>query len=679
MKSPYSCRHLLGLALLSLSAWSVAPAQTNVTPPYFNVVDYGAHRDGSASSTDAFRDAIAAAKKMGGGTVYVPEGTYVTGPIEMVSNLTLYIDAGATLRFPAMTLPFTKGRQQGIEALTPVPLIGGHDLENVAVIGRGTLTSNNADWMKLHNRAMRSVSDAGSANGPNWEHLLEALDANKPVSDEEYKAAAAELRPSFIRFMNCKNVRIDGLHIVGSPMWTIHLLYTENALVENLVEEVFPGVHADGIVVDSSRFVRIANDYIDAGDDGIVLKSGKDADGLRVNRPTENVTITNCTVHHAQGAVSIGSETSGSVRNVVASNITVRDTENGIHIKSRRGRGGVVEDIRFDNWTMENVGAAISISDAGYQMEGEPPDPGEGPVTNRTPVFRNIAISNMTVNGSQSLIDVEGIAEMPISNLRISNVIGTGRAGMRARYTDGMQISDVRLDPEAGPPFQVRDSTNLEMDQLSAQHPIADTPFLRLQATPNAIVRDSEAPAGMSAFLSIPPEEQNSVVLQGDFMGSAPAAVSPSARASWPAPKARTRELCLVLFDEGSENSAILNSQAKICLDIIAQTLQRSASARIALIGNTGTPQDASERSLEQERKDATARATSSRDYLVQQKGIGPSRVQVYVGTLKNDGPEDIDQSEAEMVAGRTVKNNVETVLIPAGLTLSNAGLAPIR
>src|ERR1700692_6148 len=125
-----------------------------------------------------------------------------------------------------------------------------------------------------------------------------------------------------------------------------------------------------GFVANSSRYVRISDNYIDTGDDGIVLKAGKDADGLRVNRATENVTITNCTVHHAHGAVVIGSETAGSIRNVVASNITAAGTEVGIRIKSRRGRGGVVEDIRFDNWTMENVGEGIVVTSY-YIMGGE--------------------------------------------------------------------------------------------------------------------------------------------------------------------------------------------------------------------------------------------------------------------------------------------------------------------
>ena len=583
------------------------------------------------------------------------------------------------MRFPATPLPFTRGRQQGIETLTPVPLIGGHDLDNVAVIGRGTLTSNNQDWMALHNRALRSVSDVGSANGQNWERLLLDLSAHKPISEDEYKAAASELRPSFIRFKDSKNILIDGLHFVGSPMWTIHLLYSENAVVENLVIETFPGVHADGVVVDSSRFVKLLNDYIDTGDDGIVLKSGKDADGLRVNRPTENVTIANCTVHHAQGAVVIGSETSGSVRNVVASNFTVKDAVNGIHIKSRRGRGGVVENISFNNWTMENVGAAITVSDAGYQMEGEPPDPGEGPVTKQTPVFRNIAISNIIVDGAHSLVTLEGIPEMPISGLRMSNVIGKGRTGLRARYTDDLEISDVQLTPETGPAFAVRDSTNLELNHVSMPKPIADTPVIRLEATPGAVVRDSDAYSGTRTFISTPPDELKNVLLQGNETGNARTPVGASAKADWPVAPPVTKELCLVQFPRDPHSLTSVDNQSRICLDIIAQALERSPNSSIALIGYTAASPDASQGAGALDRQYATERATNSRDYLVHEKSIDPSRVHIYVGAMQTEGPEDIDKIEAEMVAGRTVDGNVETVIVPAGAAMNSNGLTAIK
>jgi len=508
---------VLFLFTFLFSARAQLPA--NAHGPVFNILDYGAHKDGSANAAPAFRAAIAAAQKAGGGTVFVPAGDYVSGPIEMVSNLTLYFDAGAIVKFPAVMLPFTPGRQQGVETLTPVPLIGGHDLENVAVMGRGVLMSSNAAWMKLHGRQQSTGSDPGSANGPHWESLLNNLNAGKPISQQEYRQVAAELRPSFIRFMNSRNILIDGLRFIGSPMWTVHLLYSENATVQNLVIETYPGVHTDGIVVDSSRFVRIANDYIDTGDDGIVIKSGKDADGLRVNRPSEDIAITNCTVHHAHGAVTIGSETSGSVRNVVASNITAVDTVNGARIKSRRGRGGVVEDIRFDNWTMRNVGEAIVVTNY-YLMEGETRT-AEQPVSKTTPIFRNIAMSHMTIDGAKTLIDVEGLPEMPIQGLRISDVIGTGKVGLKAEYTDGLELHDVQLNPAAGAAFTVAHSSNLELDDVTTRNPLPHTPVIRLKDTAGAVVRNCRAFPGTGVFLSTEKGELSKIVLQGNALANA--------------------------------------------------------------------------------------------------------------------------------------------------------------
>jgi len=485
----------------------------------FNVLDYGAHNDGSTNSAEAFRSAIQVAKAMGGGTVYVPAGNYVTGPIELVSDLVLHIDAGATLRFPAAKLPFTKGRQQGVECLTPVPLIGGHDLHNVTITGRGLLTTDNAEWMKLMPRNKGSGDDPGSANGPNWEHLLQDLEVKSPAPDEDYQKAAPELRPSFIRFMDSTNVMVEGVHFVGSSMWTVHLLYTDNAVVQNVIIETYPGVHTDGIAVDSSRNVRIANCYIDTGDDGIVLKSGKDADGRRVNRPTENVSIVNCTVHHAHGAVTLGSEISGGIRNVVADNITCKETAMGVRIKSRRGRGGIVENVRFNNWTMEDVGEAINVT-SDYMMEGEVKTAPES-VSERTPVFRNIAISGMTIKRAKLAIDVVGLPEMPVSGLWISDVIASARSGMRGSFTEAMELHHVQVNADTGPALLVQDSRELELDGVATRQPLADSPVVRLERCPGAIVRNSRAFDGTDTFLSVEPGELKDVVLEGNELGSA--------------------------------------------------------------------------------------------------------------------------------------------------------------
>ncbi|MGD0017482.1 MAG: glycosyl hydrolase family 28 protein, partial [Verrucomicrobiia bacterium] len=410
---------------------------------------------------------------------------------------------------------------------TPVPLIGGHDLHNVTITGRGMLTTDNAEWMKIMPRSRRSGDDPGSANGPNWQRLLQELEVKTPAADEFYEKAAPELRPSFVRTMNSTNVLIEGVHFVGSSMWTIHLLYTDNAVVRDVIIETYPGVHTDGIAVDSSRNVRISDCYIDTGDDGIVIKSGKDADGRRVNKPTENVSISNCTVHHAHGAVSLGSEIAGGIRNLVADNITCDGTQMGVRIKSRRGRGGFVEDVRFNNWTMENVGQAINVTSY-YMMEGEVRISAQ-PVSEKTPVFRNIAISGMTINHARVAINVEGLPEMPIMGLRISDVIASAKTGMKASNTQALELRNVQVNADEGPAFLVQDSKELELDGVSTRKPLAETPVIRLDRCPVAIVRDCRVFAGTDTFISVGPGELQNLILEGNVLGSVKKAMEETA------------------------------------------------------------------------------------------------------------------------------------------------------
>ncbi len=493
--------------------------------PYFNIVDYGAQPNASSSATDAFRKAIQAAHAAGGGTVYVPAGKYISGPIELFSNITLDIGAGATIDFPVAPLPFVKGRYLGVEALVPAPLIGGTDVQNVTVTGRGTLvTGDYAAWGKAYG-APPARDASGNANGPLWQALLEKLEAHEPVSETEYKAAAAELRPSFICFTHAKNVLVENIRLEGGPMFIVHLLYSENATVRNVIVDSYPGPHTNGIVADSSRFVRIFNDYIDTGDDGIVIKSGKDADGLRVNQPSEDIVIANCTVHHAHGAVVLGSETSGGIRNVVAGNITAVDTENGIRIKSRRGRGGVVEDVRFDNWTMENVGIGIDV-DSYYVMGGEGATQPE-PVSQRTPAFRNIAISNVTITGAKKAVaEIRGLPEMPITSLWFSGITGSGATGITAKNTGDLELHKVSVNPQKGAPFNIEDSANLELDDVTSSKPLAGEPVIRLSRSPGALLRNSRAYPGTGIFLSTEPGELKTIQLEGNLFSQAATATA---------------------------------------------------------------------------------------------------------------------------------------------------------
>jgi polygalacturonase len=472
-------------------------------PGFFNVLDFGARNDGSARSTDAIRKAIKACSAAGGGTVYFPAGTYVTGHIELASNLTLFIDAGATLRFHAdlAEYPFVKGRFEDIEGITPAPLIGGENLENVTITGRGTLTTDHAAWIKLMDKP--EARDM-------WENIQERLEKGLKVPEADYRKAAYALRPNFIRPMNCKNVLIEGIHIVHSSMWVIHILYCDQVVVRNVTIETYNDRNGDGIDVDSSRNVRISDCYLDTGDDSIVIKSGRDADGRRVNRPTENVTITNCVTFHGHGSVVIGSETAGSVRNVVASNIVSSGTQRGIRIKSGRGRGGVVENIRFDNWVIEDAEDAINVTNYYTKVPQEP-------VSARTPIFRNIAINHVTVNRCNVAVNIEGLPEMPINGLRLTDVIASARNGLRAYDTVGLELHDVQINPEEGPAFLIKDSKDLELSSVACRRPNAGAPVIRLDNCPGAIIRGSKEWGGTAAFVSVGPGQAKTINLEGGY------------------------------------------------------------------------------------------------------------------------------------------------------------------
>jgi len=330
------------------------------------------------------------------------------------------------------------------------------------------------------------------------------------------EAGAKTLRTDFIRPVESKNVRIEGIHIVGSPMWTIHPLYCENVTIRDVVVETFPGANTDGVDVDSCRHVRISDSYFDTGDDAICLKSGKDADGLRVNRPTEDVAITNCTVHRGHGAVVLGSETSGGIRNVVASNIVSVGTDRGIRIKSTRGRGGVEENIRFDNWVIEDSrNPAIEVTN--YYTRAP-----EEPVSQRTPIFRNISISHVTINRCPLAVSIEGLPEMPVEGLTLTDVVANAKEGLHAFNTAGLELHNVRINPDSGIPFLIRDSKQLDLDGLQTRNPKPGTPVVRLDRVKGVTLRNSIAWTGTPIFLSVAPGQKSGVtLLSNDFSAAA--------------------------------------------------------------------------------------------------------------------------------------------------------------
>jgi hypothetical protein len=460
--------------------------------PYFNVADFGAIGDGTTLCTEAIQKTVDGCATVGGGTVYIPAGRYLTGTIFLKSNITLHISEGATLLastnfddFP----PFKPGWRILSDDTQRSSLITGVDLENVTIAGRGKIDGQGKPW---------------------WEALRK---------DKNAKAGQPKIltygRPRVINLYRCRNIRIEGVTIVNSPSWTVHPVGCDNIVVDGIsIINPEDSPNTDGVNPESCRNVRIANCFIDTGDDCITLKSGRDKEGRLKARPTENVTITNCVMYKGHGAVVIGSEMSGNVRNVTASNIVCVGTDRAVRIKSTRGRGGVVENIRYSNFVVENVKEPIYITNFYTKTDAEP-------VSERTPIFRDIAISHFTIKGSPCTAKILGLPEMPIQQLRITDVTATSKVGFLCDSVDGLELHDVQVNVEKGPAFEFSNSKNVELDGVTTQRPQANEPVVKMQDVRDVFVRGCRAFSGTGTFLELSGKTSSDVVLIGNYFVAA--------------------------------------------------------------------------------------------------------------------------------------------------------------
>ncbi len=494
------------LVILYVSISSPCLAQKPHASPYFNVLDYGAVGDGETLCTTAIQKAIDECAKAGGGKVIVPTGKYLTAPIFLRSDVHLEVMAGATLLASTNIddYPPIDGRWEGIERKVYASLITGHDLENVSITGRGTLDGQGEVWWKAH----RETRDARRRAG---------IRGREP--DNPPDAPLKWPRPRTINLYRCRNVLISGITIVDSPAWTIHPVYCENVSIEHVsIIQPYSSPNTDGINPDSCKNVRISNCYLDCGDDCITLKSGYNEDGRRVGIPCENIVITNCTFAHGHGGVVIGSETSGDVRNVTISNCVFDGTQRGIRIKSQRGRGGVVENIRASNLVMRGItDAAFSITMfyGGDRNEVLPVD-------ESTPRFRNIHCSDVIVTDCSRAAVIEGLPEMPIEGLSLSNVVvESAGTGIRCWTATGVALSNVVVNPKRGPALIVENVRDIEIHRFANRRPTPDAPVIRFENVDGALIQSCTAAEGTGTFLQLVGDSNRDVVMTGNRLGKA--------------------------------------------------------------------------------------------------------------------------------------------------------------
>ena len=474
----------------------------------YNVTDYGANKNGKKKITGIIRHTIDLASKAGGGTIYFPAGEYLTGPIVLKSNITIYLEAGAILKFSDDFddyLPMVPSRWEGIDVINFSPLIYAYEAHNIAIKGRGTLDGQGRKWWDFHHTLFAKPKDYKSK----WQKEFAKQNTNVIMPDQPEMIERGFCRPPFIQPMYCSNILIEGITITNSPFWTINPEFSENINITNVTVNNPDSPNTDGINPESCRNVHISNCHVSVGDDCITIKSGKDAAGRKMNFPCENITITNCTMLDGHGGVVIGSEMSGSIKKITISNCIFQGTDRGIRIKSTRGRGGVVEDIRIDNIIMKDIRKEAIKLNMFYSKTAEEP------VSERTPIFRNIHFSNITGNAYQAGF-LLGLKEMKIKDISFNDIKLSGTVGFTLEDAEDIEFHNVRIDTKNGPSIAAKNTQHLEIDGLKTYTPHPDTPIIDLFNVENAFIHNCFQSRNADLFLKLDGENTREIYWGGN-------------------------------------------------------------------------------------------------------------------------------------------------------------------
>jgi polygalacturonase len=460
-----------------------------IPPNVVRLSDFGAAGDGMKLNTGAFAAALAALAEKGGGELVVPPGLWLTGPVRLRSHINLHLERGALIQFSRdyklypLTVIDLKGEKE-VDSTSP---ISGENLENVAITGEGVIDGGGDAWRPLKKDKLGDgdwkalVKSGGVLNekGDTWYPSREAMAGEKPgeklrkensLKPEDYEPAHQYLRPKMLRLIGCKKVLIEGVTFQNPPMWTMNPVLCEDVSILNVKVLNSPAAqNSDALDLESCRRAVIRGCTFDTGDDGICIKSGKDAAGRRIGVPTEDVLVEGCTVYHAHGGFTIGSEMSGGVRNLVVSNCTFMGTDIGLRFKSTRGRGGVVEKIFISDIRMEDI-AGDAINFNLYYGGKSPLDETAGtetsfpPVTEATPQFRDIHIENVVCRGAQNAIVLQGLPEMPLRDVTLKNVSITSQQGVSVTDAENISFENVRVKNQTGAALKTLRVRNCKLD-----------------------------------------------------------------------------------------------------------------------------------------------------------------------------------------------------------------------
>jgi polygalacturonase len=405
--------------------------------------------DGRTPATVAIQKTIDAAVKTHATVVFKP-GVYLTGAIFLKTGSRLRIDEGVTLlgSQDLSSYPVMATRVAGIEMRWPAALINVYQQADVEIAGRGTIDGDGKVWWDKYWKMRREEYEP---KGLRW-----AVDYDCQ-------------RPRLIQIYQSSNVKVQGLTMKRSGFWTVHICYSRQVTVDGAtIRNNAPegkGPSTDGIDIDSSTDVTVEHCDIECNDDAICLKAGRDADGLRVNRPTEKVVIRDSTVRAGAAGITFGSETSGGIRNVEAYRIHVlAGVPNGILFKSASTRGGTIEDVNLHDFDMQGVAAAISVAfnwNPSYSYAKMPEDVQNPPDYWRVltepvppekglPHLRRVRIADVKATGVQRAFAVSSYADSPIEDFQLRSIAIEAKTAGTLRDTKNWTFENVEVKTADG-------------------------------------------------------------------------------------------------------------------------------------------------------------------------------------------------------------------------------------
>ena len=483
--------------LLSLISFSQPVVQqTSFKKDSFYITKFGARNDGLYLNTISINNAIDECSEKGGGVVVIPPGLWLTGPLVLKSNVNLHLQKNALLQFTDDLTQYklVAGNWEGLPQMRNQSPVSATNAENIAITGYGIIDGNGDAWRmvkkdKLTASQWKSLLASGGVLNEDkkiWYPSEKSLAGSKlknpgvisaDKTPEFYETVKDFLRPNLLVLTRCKKILLEGVTFQNSPAWCLHPLMSENLTVRNItVKNPWYAQNGDGIDIESCKNVLIENSVFDVGDDGICIKSGRDAEGRKRAMPTQDVVIRNCTVYAAHGGFVIGSEMSGGAKNIYVEDCTFIGTDIGLRFKTTRGRGGIVENIFIKNIAMKDIIGEAILFDMYYAAQDpvplagekrEPPRIEELPVTEETPQFRNIHIRNVICNGAARAIFIRGLPEMNVKNIVLEDMVLQAEEGLDMTEGSHISIKNVKLiTKETNPVMNIHNSRHITLNKI---------------------------------------------------------------------------------------------------------------------------------------------------------------------------------------------------------------------